>query len=60
MTTIGHHTGAISKSARLVKGSIPTIDIAGQIKTDTPDLTPRDKRMIKRQVSSCELYSASY
>ena len=52
-------SGAISKSTRLVKRLIPTIDIAGQIKTDTPDLTPRDKRIIKRQMSSCELYSAS-
>ena len=48
----------ISKNRRLVKGSIPTIDTAGQIKkTGTADLTSRDKRMIMRKVSSCVLFS---
>ena len=50
----------ILKNRRLVKGSIPTIDTAGQVKkADMPDLTSRDKRMIMRQVSSSELDSAS-
>lgn len=53
-------SGEISKSTRLVKGSIPTIDTAGQVKADTPDLTSRDKRMIKRHVSSCELNLVIY
>jgi hypothetical protein len=44
----------ISKSTRLVKGSVPTIDTARQIKkqADTQDLlTVRDKRMIVRKHS---------
>lgn len=43
----------ISKSCRrLVKGSVPTIDTARQVKqAEAQDLTARDKRMIKRQVS---------
>lgn len=42
----------ISKSRRLAKGSVPTIDTARQMKkqADTQDLTSRDKRMIKRKV----------
>lgn len=41
----------ISKSIRLIKGSVPTIDTARQMqKQDTQDLMFRDRRMIKRKV----------
>ena len=49
----GSVSAEIAKSRRLIKGSVPTIDTARQMKkqADTQDLTSRDKRIIKRKVS---------